>query len=472
METIKTILFRLQTVVPASAPTPLPQSLSCSGKSSFLWNDELADLKLQWILRGTEGIRRAMSSVVNSPKYTGISWERSRLDMSLQQPTIIYYLYMMHPLFIDAILAGEVTKRRHESVGMKAAIARYHTLDNFPGVYVNILCRAEYPTSTKVSVKAGQWAGYSLKPCELRIVCNGIRRYLEGGNDAADRYAARVDAVYGHMHDNDRPKSSTVPDGIDYTAGQRRYGRSEDARKTACLWVEGIEVRLAPLESDARRWKLPLQQCFQEVGWGRNCQSRASKHTTHDGTNSLFGLVTAIVLHEYAGVFAIEQYQMARLIKPEDAGLMEVYCSILASSYWFWGGLNPVLAGNVPMKGKTSAKDPRLERIFDMNKTKNACTGLVKISGEEDEEKESRLRAMVIMCRKIQALEEKLQHIQKRKDLLARVLEEFSKVDEKSTSSELKCAWKFLGELLLTMGLDLVSIESALPAEKRRRKED
>jgi hypothetical protein len=44
----------------------------------------------------------------------------------------------MHPIFLDAILAGELTKRRHETIEMKAAIAQYHTLDNFPGVSVNM----------------------------------------------------------------------------------------------------------------------------------------------------------------------------------------------------------------------------------------------------------------------------------------------------------------------------------------------
>jgi hypothetical protein len=178
-------------------------------------------------------------------------------------------------------------------------------------------------------------------------------------------YAARVDAVYGHMHDTDRPKSPNVPDGIKYPAGQRRYTRSEDAKKTARLWTKGLEDRIAPLDSDVRRRRTPLPLCFQEVGWGRNCQSRASKHTIHDGTNSVFGLVTAIVLHEYAGVFTIEQYQMARIVGAQDASLMEVYCSILALSYWFWGGLNPVLAGNVPMNGNTSATKPKLDFLFE-----------------------------------------------------------------------------------------------------------
>jgi hypothetical protein len=70
-----------------------------------------------------------------------------------------------------------------------------------------------------------------------------------------------------------------VPDGIDYAAGRRRYGRSEDARKTARLWVEGIEARLAPIQNDAKLWKVPLSQRFQELGSGRNCQSRVTNFT-------------------------------------------------------------------------------------------------------------------------------------------------------------------------------------------------
>jgi hypothetical protein len=67
---------------------------------------------------------------------------------------------------------------------MKAAIARYHTLDHFPGVYVNILYRAEFPTSPNWTIKAGEWAGYGLKLCELKLVCERMTWYLDGGDSA------------------------------------------------------------------------------------------------------------------------------------------------------------------------------------------------------------------------------------------------------------------------------------------------
>lgn len=368
--------------------------------------------------------------------------------MALQEPTIIYYLYMMHPLFLDAILAGKVTERKHDNVRTRDTFEQYHALNNFPGIYLNVLCRTANPTAANAALNASQWAGHNLKPSELMKVCESMRFYLRIGDDKADKYAARVDAVYGQMHDKDRPKSSHIPDGIDYKAGERRYGRSEEARRIVRSWADAIEARITPLKSSYTLWRTPLSKCFHEVGWGRNYQSRASKHTIHDGTNSLFGLMTAIVQHEFPGYFMINQFQMARLIRPEDARLMEVYCSILAGAYWFWGGLNPVLAGNVPMQGKTSAMDPRVER----NCKTSATSRLVEIRLKENLKKEDRIEDWTKDGETIV----KGDRLEKRIKAIEGCLEEFSlRTDMRSTLVEVETAWANLRESLLAVGLDL-----------------
>jgi hypothetical protein len=472
METIKAIFFRLQNVLPAPASVTASaphQVLVGSNKNDFLWDEDLAELKDEWKLRGMDGVRRSMRELVHSTKWMGVSWDRARLDMALNRPTIIQYLYMMHPFFVDAVFAGEVTKRKYESKEMETILARYHTLDNFPGIYLNVLCRAENATSNEAKTKIGQWAGYNLRPSELRIVCNGIRRYLSQRDDASNKYAAKVDAAYGHMHDSDRPKSIEIPDGIDYSAGERRYAGNDDAKKTTLAWTEALEVRLAKVENDRRFWRTPLPQCFHEVGWGRNCQSRASKHKTHDGTNSLFGLVTAVVTHEFRGAFTIEQFQMARVTEPRDARLMEVYCSIIAGAYWFWGGLNPVLAGNVPMQGKTSALDPRIAELFTRNRQTIAAAGIYDISLKVNQEKRIRLKDWISMCESIQRLEIKVQGLRTTSKLAAGALEVFSdSTNSETTLAELRKAWEVLQNSLMIAGFHLENLE-AVPLAKRPR---
>jgi hypothetical protein len=64
-----------------------------------------------------------MKSLVELATIYGTSWERVRLGIPKPQLALIYYLYMMYPLFLDSVLAGEVTKRRPEDIWMKTTIA-------------------------------------------------------------------------------------------------------------------------------------------------------------------------------------------------------------------------------------------------------------------------------------------------------------------------------------------------------------
>ncbi len=190
------------------------------------------------------------------------------------------------------------------------------------------------------------------------------------------------------------------PHGIDYPNGQRRYCKGGRLPEVNLEWVRVIEDKIFDLWYKYGHQDIPIPRCITEVGWGKECQRRAAQHLVHEATNGLFGVVT-----EYPGEFHIQQYQMVRLADGEHVAPMEVYCSMIASSYWFSGGANPYPAGSVKQSGKGSVFGKGTEASYARNAAVNEADGPFDDCLRVDEGKHARLRALLTVWKMMPELQ-------------------------------------------------------------------
>jgi hypothetical protein len=383
-------------------------------KRELFWEARLLRAADRWRFQGIAGLRSALGPLLlGQMKSVGeASVEHIEGDLRAKDsPVLTYYLYNMHPLFVDGVLSGELTRKLYkmgtEGHQMRAVVSKYHDLDNYPGIYLNAFCRREYPTGGNTQqVSASPWAGFGLTPEEYGHVCERIRLYLGDGKASLD-YAKEVDMLHNPMQDRDRALSTTNPVGIDYPSGRRRYTKGERAPEIILEWVRAIEDNVFSLWHNYGHGDIPLPRCIMEVGWGKECRRRAAQHLTHEATNALFGVVTAIADLEYPGEFCIKQFQMVRLKDGEDVAAMEVYCSMIASSYWFAGGANPYGAGSVKQTGKGSVLAKGTEVAYARNADVNERSGPFDACDRVDREKQDRLSALLTEWERLPEMREK-----------------------------------------------------------------
>lgn len=171
---------------------------------------------------------------------------------------------------------------------------------------------------------------------------------------------------------------------IDGLMPQRHYAKSPYKRKyiptVASLenlkqWFRACirSLEAAMREMDEEEKKTDVEWTFIEAGFGVSGSDHGSNHVWHDGTNYLFGLVTACMLHPRPQDFRIRTFVIFHVVRPEHADPCEVLGSLCGGTYGRKGweafgmhGLNPSLAGgavlNAPHKGKESDRAIHLPR--------------------------------------------------------------------------------------------------------------
>lgn len=407
MEEINGIISTLETAIEAAtanetnsadqAPGSTTSEPGCfwdGYKDQLFWERGLLRAKRLWLTKGITGLISGLRSLAEDQKNVVGDASAGHIEGDVNAdvpPVLTYYLWSMHPLFLDGVLSGELTRKLYSTEGhqLRSVVSRYHSLDNYPGIYLNVYSRKPYPAAENTQVSASPWAGFGFTPREYEQICNKIRLYLGESSDSVE-YARHIDCVHNPTKDRDRELNWDNPNGIDYSLGQRRYTRSMRGPEIILEWVEVIEINILLLRDALGHEDTPIARCITEVGWGRQCQQRASQHLIHDGTNSLFGVVTAVAEFEYPGQFATEQFQMARLKDGEDVAPMEVYCSMIASSYWFNGGANPYPAGGMSQSGKASVRAKALDAAYARNARINERNGPFEPCLKAEREKQNR----------------------------------------------------------------------------------
>ena len=85
-----------------------------------------------------------------------------------------------------------------------------------------------------------------------------------------------------------------------------------------------------------------------EVGQAIRVSHRAKDHLENTGTNAMFGFMNAWTRYRCITPFpAPAQFLLFRVWRKDNnlLNMAEIVGSILCSSYWYMGGLNPQMAG-------------------------------------------------------------------------------------------------------------------------------
>ncbi len=160
-------------------------------KEELFWEENLIRARGRWQIEGVIGFVQSMRYLaLSQKKIVGEAsanhvWDDIKEDVP---PVLTYYMWNMHPLFLDGVLSGELTRNMYSTKGdqLRSAVSRYHTLDNYPGIYLNIFCRKQYPSRGNTQGGASPWAGFGFTPREYDRICEKIRLYLGSTNDSVE----------------------------------------------------------------------------------------------------------------------------------------------------------------------------------------------------------------------------------------------------------------------------------------------
>ena len=292
-------------------------------------------------------------AILNANKAAGIvpptaqisgSWDEVLNDLACNRYDLAVLVYSLPEDVWRAIIRNTLMSEcwtKDSKVGefVKAYMLMSATMTG-AGAYTNLLCRTK---DTQRITTMGQgpplYPGRFLSPDQMRELHRKVGSYHDDG--ANDPFVQRIDN-----------RQSACPLA---KRNEHRYQCSDGVVRT-------FRDRINQLFVGGRPSDVPYKRGLTMVGLTWNIPKRFPQHDAHRGTNALFGLVSAITRN--AGDESLELKQLAVLriheFKPLLLSLAEILLSIVASSYWYEGGLNPTWAGQrwVPQNLTTSDMSP------------------------------------------------------------------------------------------------------------------
>jgi hypothetical protein len=325
-------------------------------------------------------------------QHKGKSWEelidvlQSLNDAPSDDNLVNFYLSQLHPTMLQAALKGQVPRMFFKDENFRRMVQNYHALYPSPGTYVTIPHRVEFLPTGNSQVAQPQaslrnpWAGHNLTPHELEIVCTAMTLYVRWDDPLTDVDAAHIDTRFP-------PPSHTEEKPL-----RRRYLRSGRAMEMIILWTARVKRLIIEPARNTPDWNIPLPWCFSEVGFGINQKSRALDHHVHDGTNYLFGLVTAVMWSKFPDEFTFMSLSMNFVARAEHANLSETIVSIIHGTYLLketdWCGLNPKLAGGLHID---NMKTPRYNENWQQTENRLATKQYPELHVQAERAKWSQL---------------------------------------------------------------------------------
>ena len=279
-------------------------------------------------------------------------------------------------------------KKWEEDDGFEHIMRTKHELRNTPQVYGNGLGRVRTSriNNTQDARDLGRLErrGTGGSPEQIFAAVKLGLEYLKVEDTSTDGLAREIDQLMPQRHYAKSPfKRKYIPTDASL-ANLRQWFRSS-------FW--SLETAMKEMSEEEK--KTDVEWTFLEAGFGVSGSNRGPNHVWHDGTNYLFGLMTACMMHPRPRDFEIRTFAIIQVMKPEHADPCEVLASLCGGTYGRKGwegfgmhGLNPALAGgavlNAPHKEKESDRAINLARydeVWEHNRKKveeNYKTTLLK----------------------------------------------------------------------------------------------
>lgn len=229
--------------------------------------------------------------------------------------------------FLEALIKGQVALKAKENRQTAAVYDAAHSIQHRgQGIYYNTLVR----------ISDGRGHSYE----QLRELTDTVFNYASG--ELKWEEVRQIDRVW--------LSGACNLTEADYRSDKSRYVENKSQKGYALGWVQYVRDKiLTPAEKVYGH-----NHSFAEVGWAKAVVERSTAHITHRGTNSLWGLITAVSEHLFdqgpGKEFEIVQYTLCKVVDQEHANMCESLFSSLCSSYHFMGGANPARDGSIQLK--------------------------------------------------------------------------------------------------------------------------
>lgn len=336
-----------------------------------------------WSVQGIQGLTDTLHDQAELARSRGAlenAWKEILDDTrSASGMKTKLYLASMHPMLVEALIRGDITKRLYEDEAFATAMTTAE-LDDGPGTYINILCRRKYMLGGRQGLDGSnksQWPGYGLSVPELKSVLQDCLDYVRWNDSTTHDLAAKIDDV---VRDDSATKSITT---------RRRFvdtGRSVTVIKD---WVNAVRQQIV-VPAEQHLPDQPLQRCFYEIGICDNCKIQAFDHQSLKLSNYLFSLVNSVVLRRFPGLFEIKAYQLHRILIAGDQNLSETELTLLGRALYTECGLN------VRHGGSDKTKFANLpQKLFDQNAQTLTDQKMLQTSWEHDRKKRDAFAAAV-----------------------------------------------------------------------------
>ncbi|KAI4119873.1 MAG: hypothetical protein LQ338_007219 [Usnochroma carphineum] len=206
-----------------------------------------------------------------------------------------------------------------------------------PRAMPSIYCMAPASSTEQILVASGrsrprEHAGKWLTPDQAQQLVDKCRDYI-----------------------TDSPNALAMNQAIDGWKRKHRYTKPDRRWKSGVFeeWLQNFEDLYCG-NIDPNKKNVPWTKVPFEVGFAVNTEGRLKQHAGNQQTNSIWALVHAITRlptnlpgAQGFGFPPVRQWELFPLYEDNEkyAQLGEIVGSLLCSSYWTFGGLNPIYAG-------------------------------------------------------------------------------------------------------------------------------
>ncbi|KAK4963938.1 hypothetical protein LTR66_012556 [Elasticomyces elasticus] len=353
--------------LPQTTPTTLISKATAPEQSC---NTEVKVILLSMLdefdLNGLDSALRSTSEWCRDQRQ--VSKDKSFRDFEKAKPSDSQNLLCCCEVAVlKAFIRGDAPHMEASSSVFHQKLNNHH-LRKVPGNYIQFICRRNADTvedknGTQSSTKwqNDEYAGCGLSWNELEDVYQAGMAYIDP-NQAQVGWDID-DTFEKHTFTRTEYDAIIIPNGPSQLGKRERFLNSKKNMVSARVkvieeWLKAIRVFLDEFPPNIDKDE-PMRVCFVEVGWGRDLAARALAHEDFDSSNYLLSLFRCLVKYAVdpsGTTFIVRRYMINALPRPSealiDAHISDVMTTILASSFWFQGGLNPSEAGGGGVQAK------------------------------------------------------------------------------------------------------------------------
>ena len=279
------------------------------------------EMLLALVTKGHWGLSQTIYEYADEQLQTSRSkyWQVIKDDQMEERNFVLTQLYTLPTFVLESLIRNTITSDQHVEPRLKEFMHKNMKLTRMPGVYLNVLSRADEQSH------AGKW----LSANEVEGLIRSIESYL-AADPTSNQSSRQLDEYLSPCP----PLDSNHINSRRWLVGGNAVRKFEDWKK--------FLTRSFCEQVDASSKDIPHSRCPMEVGWFTDVQKCQSEHVNNSSTKYLFGFLNAWLRMTPTIQFpAPAQFTLFHIWDGEHLPELSVILgSILCSSDSTQGGLN------------------------------------------------------------------------------------------------------------------------------------